>query len=85
MIFFNTNKYYGLVTLIDHRNTKKKKLTLKFKQSFKMISHLYYYNLQFVKKDRVHVIRQILFFLHSEEFLHDEIGSCYTSNHILYL
>ena len=29
--------------------------------------------------------RQMLFFLHSEEFLHDEMGSCYTSNHIVHL
>ena len=28
---------------------------------------------------------QMLFILHSEEFMHDEMGSCYTSNHILYL
>ena len=27
----------------------------------------------------------MLFFLHIEEFLHDEMGSCYTSNHILHL
>ena len=28
---------------------------------------------------------QKLFFLHSEEYLHDEMGISYTSNHILHL
>ena len=42
------------------------------------------YNL--LKNHRVHVpYANIFFFLHSEEFLHDEMGSCYTSDHIPHL
>ena len=29
--------------------------------------------------------KRMLFFLHSEEYLHDEMGSFYISNHILHL
>ena len=28
---------------------------------------------------------QMIFFLHSEEFFHEEMGNCYSPNHVLYL
>ena len=51
-----------------------------------MVVRLDYYNLQFDRKNiKTMFQRQMFFFLHSEEFLHDEMGSCYTSYRILHL